>query len=166
MEQRAIRSSRTGAAVLALVVASNFVPWLELLAGGMGDLATPAPMIGGIGSCLIAAGGVFAAWLIGRRRRAAAPARILRPRRAALQLAILAVSVNLGLAGTLLALGRDPRLSAVSQALVFCAIWYFGVLPAELAAAFFQGRASDRTPRPDVPGSATRPHSSPSLRSG
>lgn len=146
-ERTPVGSRRSGAALLGLLVASNFVPWAELLTTWTAaeDLATRAEIVGGLGSCLLGAAAVFAAWLFGRRGQAAAPPRVLRPRRAGLRLAILAILVNLGLAAALVAGGRNPRLSAATLGGLFFAIWYFGVLPAQLAAAFFQGRASDRT---------------------
>ena len=137
---------RTGVAFLCLIVATNFVPWMQLTDAGFDVTRPPSAsetslvLLG----CLAALVLVIASWLIGRR----VPAdlrQISKARDTGLLLALLSVGANLALATVLrrTAFGR----SFSGELKWFAPIWFGLVLPTEIVAGFFKGRASIPIPR-------------------
>jgi len=144
MEQRTLYARRTGAAVLGLLVATNLVPWLGLLAGEMAasDALALWELAVAFGAYVVSAALLLAAWLLGRLRGAAAGTRIARPRLLGLKLAILAGALNLLLAAVVLLLGPGASVDPGVRLRLFAVVWISLVLPVELLAAYCKGHAS------------------------
>jgi hypothetical protein len=142
-----METRRTGLAFLSLIVATNFVPWMELAEAGIDSSLPPSPAESSlvIASCLLAAGLLTAAWLCGRRLPVTPGWRSLDPRDAGLLLAVLSALANLALAAIL---HRKAAGSSFGGGLKwFGPVWYGLVLPTEIGAAFFKGRASIPAPK-------------------
>jgi len=148
MAEQRFYTRRTGVVFLALVVATNFVPWMEILARKleMAESSVRPEAALAFGTCLLAAPLVFAAWLFGRRSDG--PSRIARPRLLGLQFAILAAGLNLALTGLIALLPADPDVGFQLGFWTFTPIWFLLVLPIQVVAAFCKGRASTRLSRP------------------
>ncbi len=140
---------RTGIAFVSLALATNVVPWMELLTGESAaeNLISPRDFFIPVGLCVLAAILVFAAWMSGRRRPIPAKPRVARPRILALRLHILAVVLNLGFAAWIMI--RGAKLLAVSggELGVLAAAWVLLVLSLQIVAAFIQGRVSQEAER-------------------
>jgi hypothetical protein len=143
-----LETRRTGVLFLSLIVATNFVPWMQLAQVGIDSALPPSPAESSlvIASCLIAAALVTVTWLVGRRSPAIAGRRTVDARDAGLLLALLAAGANLALAALV---HRRASTNTFSAELRWFGIFWYGIiLPTEMAAGFFKGRASIPTPRP------------------
>jgi len=140
---------RTGVAFLALTLATNFLPWMELLTGATAaeDLISPKDFFIPVGICLLAAILVFAAWLSGRRRPIPEKPRLRRPRIVALRLQILAALLNFGSTAWIMTRGANLLTVPARELVVLAAAWLLFVLSLEIAAAFIQGRVSQEAER-------------------
>ena len=143
-----LETRRTGVVFLSLIVATNFVPWLQLAQVGIDSSFQPPPAESAlvIASCFIASVLVTAAWLFGRRSPATAGRRTVDARDAGLLLALLAAGANLALAA--IVHRRAPGHSFGGELRWFGVLWYGLVLPTGMAAGFYKGRASIPFPRP------------------
>jgi hypothetical protein len=142
-----LEARRTGVAFLCLIVATNFVPWMQLAEAGF-DLSRPpstSEMAIVMLSCFLAVVLVIASWLIGRRVPADLGL-IAKARDAGLLLALLSVGANLALATVLHRTAFGSTFAAELK--WFAPVWFALVLPTELAAGFFKGRSSIPAPRP------------------
>jgi cytochrome bd-type quinol oxidase subunit 2 len=143
-----LETRRTGVAFLCLIVATNFVPWMQLAEASFDFLRPPSASESSMAvlGCLIAVVLVIASWLLGRRVPVESDRLIAKARDTGLLLALLTVGANLALAYVLRrrAFGR----SFAVELKWFAPLWFGLVLPAELAAGFFKGRASIPIPRP------------------
>src|SRR6185369_3665292 len=141
-----LETRRTGVVFLSLIVATNFVPWMQLVERGIASTVSlsqsQSTLV--IASCLAASLLVVATWLVGRRVSASFE-QIARARDPGLLLELLAAGANLGLAA--IVHGRAPGASFGSMLTWFSLAWYGLILPTGLAAAFFKGRASIPAPR-------------------
>ena len=141
---RPLFAQRTGLIFLVLVVATNFIPWMELLAGetATAEFAVPAEFFVAFGACLLAPVAVFGAWLSGRRTLVPANPRVARPRLLGLRLAILSAMLNLALATVIMAIGVNWPIGPIGEMELFGAVWFLLVLPTQVLAGFCKGRAS------------------------
>ena len=148
MAEQRLYTRRTGVIFLALVVATNFVAWMEILwrTLEMAEPSAPPKVAVAFGSCFLATAVIFLAWFFGRRSRR--PSRIARPRLLGLRLAILAAALNLALTGLIILFGGDPSAGSRIEFWLFTAIWFLLLLPIQTAAAFCKGRASVPFPKP------------------
>lgn len=148
MPQRRRFDRRTGLVLLALVVVSNFLPWMELEIGqtltfeGVG-LRELAP---GLGMCLIAALLDAAAWLVGRRRPMPVEPRLTDPRSAGLRATLAACAVNALLTAVILFLRTRETGGPLGEFGLFAFLWVLVALPVQIVAAFELGRASVHSP--------------------
>ena len=142
-----LETRRTGLVFLCLIVATNFVPWMQLAEAGIDSTLPPSAAESSlvILSCLLAAALVIGAWLLGRRLSVKPGRLTTKARDAGLVLALLAAVANLALAAVVHRLA--PGSSFAGELKWFGPVWYGLVLPTGLMAAFFKGRASIPAPR-------------------
>jgi hypothetical protein len=142
-----LETRRTGLAFLCLIVATNFMPWMQLAEAGIDSTLPPSPSESSLVvlSCLLAVALVIALWILGRRLPAK-PRLIAKARDTGLLLAVLTAGANLALAA--IVHRRAFGSSFTGELRWFGPVWFGLVLPTELAAAFFKGRASIPVPRP------------------
>ena len=140
-----LETRRTGVAFLCLIVATNFVPWMQLAETGFDLTRAPSASETSIVllGCLLAVVLVIASWLLGRRVPADSGL-IAKARDTGLLLALLSVGANLALATVLHRTAFGSSFAAELK--WFAPVWFGLVLPAELAAGFFKGRASIAAP--------------------
>jgi hypothetical protein len=147
---------RTGVVFLGLIVATNFIPWMQLAEGGSDtSFASPRESALAIAICLLANAGLVVVWLLGRRLPQGWGPRIERPRDMGLILAILAAVANLVLAGVLRGRAAAPFAQELRW---FGPVWGLLVVPVQLAAAYCKGRASIPFPLSSRTGPGTGPH--------
>jgi hypothetical protein len=142
-----LETRRTGVAFLCLIVATNFVPWMQLAEAGFGFTRPPSASESSIVvvGCLLAVVLVIGSWLLGRRAPVKSEGLIAKARDTGLLLALLTVAANLALATVLHRRGFGS--SFAWELKWFAPVWFGLVLPTEVAAGFFKGRASIPTPR-------------------
>jgi hypothetical protein len=147
MVERRRFDRRTGLVLLALVVVSNFLPWMELAVGQTVtfERVGPRELAPGLGMCLLAAFLVVAAWLVGRRRPVPGEPRLPDPRRAGLRATLAACAVNALLTAVILFLRTRETGGPLGEFGLFAFLWCLVALPVQVVAAFALGRASVRT---------------------
>jgi hypothetical protein len=138
-----MQERRTGVVFLSLVVATTFIPWMQLVEGGA-DASFISPTESGlvIATCFLSVGGLIAAWLAGRRLPPETGPRVNRPRDAGLVLAILAAAANLLLAAVLRGRMSGAHGSFAQELQWFGPVWFLLVVPVQIAAGYCKGRAS------------------------
>ena len=149
---------RTGVAFLSLVIATNFVPWIQLAERATDSTQSPPPgeTVLAIASCFLGAGIVIAAWLLGRRLSPERGPHVARPRDAGLALAVLVASLNLALAAVIHWRTTGTSVSFHEELRWFGVVWFALVLPAQAAAGYCKGRASFRMLEHALPAPAPR----------
>jgi hypothetical protein len=138
-----MQERRTGVVFLSLVVATTFIPWMQLVEGGA-DASFISPTESGLvlATCFLSVGGLIAAWLAGRRLPPETGPRVNRPRDAGLVLAILAAAANLLLAAVLRGRMSGAHGSFAQELQWFGPVWFLLVVPVQIAAGYCKGRAS------------------------
>ena len=138
-----MQERRTGVLFLSLVVATNFIPWMQLAEGGADTSfisLTESGLV--IATCFLSAGLLIAAWLLGRRLPPETGPRVNRPRDAGLVLAILAAAANLLLAAVLRGRMSGAHGTFAQELRWFGPVWFLLVVPVQIAAGYCKGRAS------------------------
>ena len=148
MVERRRFDRRTGLVLLALAVASNFLPWMEL---GVGETVTFETVgfreLGpGLGLCGLAALLVAAAWIVGRRWPVPILPRLLDPRSTGLRGILATCVVNALLTAVILFLRTRETGGPLGEFGVFSFLWCLVALPVQVAAAFALGRGSVASP--------------------
>jgi hypothetical protein len=143
-------------AFLSLILATNFVPWIQL-AERATDSTTPGESVLVIASCFLAAGFVIAAWLLGRRLPPGRGPQFASPRDAGLALAVLVAGLNLTLAAIIHWRTTGGSVSLHDELAWFGVVWYALVLPAQVAAGYCKGRASIPIPGDALPARSSGP---------
>ena len=144
MPKRRGYDRRTGWAMLALGVASNFLPWMEFVTG----LTTTAEPVGPrewgvqLGMCLLAALVACVAWMLGRRRAVPPNTRLKDPRAAGLKANLALCAANGLLAAVIVFLGTREQGGPLDELGTFAFLWCLVCLPVQFLAAFALGRAS------------------------
>ncbi len=153
METREYRPQRTGWVILVLMVATNFLPWMEPLVGETlsPDLVAPGKLRLSIGACLLGAALVAFTWLAGRHASAPLPGAITRPRLTGFRIALGAAAVNIAFGIAVAGLGSRSSVGLGQLGLVVGVLWFAFVLPAEVFASYLTGRGTVRRPAPAAP---------------
>lgn len=140
------RPQRTGWVILVLMVASNFMAWMEPLVSVTGGIEAigPTRLRMSLGACLIAAALVTATWLAGRHSSSRLPRAFSRPRLVGFRVALAAAAINILFGFAAAALGPYASLGAVRLFLAIEAAWFVVVLPAEVFSAYLTGRGTVR----------------------
>jgi phosphoglycerol transferase MdoB-like AlkP superfamily enzyme len=149
MEKKSFLRRRTGVAFLSLALATNLIPWMELLTGESAaeDLISPGDFLLPVGLCLLAAILVFAAWMSGRHRPIPEKPRFARPRILALRLQIVSMILNLSFAAWIMTRGANLLAVSERELILLAVAWVLLALPLQIAAAFIQGRVSQEAER-------------------
>jgi hypothetical protein len=139
---------RTGWVILVLMVATNFMAWMEpLVSVRSGIEAIGAMQLRmSLGACLVAAALVTATWLTGRHSSSRLPAALSRPRLLGFRIALGAAAVNILLGLAVAALGPYASSGAVRTSVAIEAAWFVLILPAEVVSAYLTGRGTIRRP--------------------
>lgn len=135
---------RTGLALLALGVASNFMPWMELVTGLTTTEESVGPREWGLelGMIVLAAVLACAAWLFGRRGPVSESTRLTDPRRTGLRATLVLCAVNGLLTAVIVFLTTREVGGPLGEFGTFAFLWCLVSLPVQVVAAFALGRAS------------------------
>lgn len=156
------RPQRTGWVILVLMVATNFMAWMEPLVSVTGGIEAIGPMQlrTSLGACLIASALVTAAWLTGRHSSSRLPLALSPPRPLGFRIALGAAAVNLVFGVAAAALGPYASVGAVRLSLAIQAAWFVFLLPTEVVSAYLTGRgtvpAGELLPRVNSPETSLR----------
>jgi len=147
---------RTGWVILVLMVATNFLPWMEPLVSetASAELVAPQKLRLSLGACLIAAALVMATWFAGRHSESRLPRVISRPRLTGFRLALFCGSVNIALGLAIVWLGPEAAFGPWRLERAVGVLWFVLVLPAEVLASYFTGRGTVRRTPPVAPAAA------------
>jgi hypothetical protein len=151
MDANASRPQRTGWVILVLMVATNFLPWMEPLVRETlsPDLVAAPRLRLSMGACLLGGALVAMTWLAGRHSSSPLPRALSRPRPTGFRLALACGGLNI-LCGVVVA-----RFGAASAAgprtldMLVGTLWFVAVLPAEVLSSYLTGRGSVRHPAPE-----------------
>ena len=144
MESSQKRPLRTGWVILVLMVASNFMAWMEpLVSVTAGMEAVGAMQLRlSLGACVLAAALVTATWLTGRHSSSPLPRTFSQPRLLGFRLALAAAAVNILFGVAIAALGPYGSIGAYRISLAVQAAWLLFVLPGEVLSAYLTGRGT------------------------
>lgn len=144
------RPQRTGWVILVLMVATNFMAWMEPLVSVRGGIEAIGSMQlrMSLGACLVAAALVTATWLTGRHSSSRLPAAFSPPRILGFRIALGAAAVNILLGLAVAMLGPYASRGAVRMSLAIEAAWFVLILPAEVISAYLTGRGTVACPEP------------------
>jgi hypothetical protein len=143
---------RTGWVILVLMVASNFMAWMEPIVSVTAGVEAIAPMQLklSLGACILAAALVTATWLTGRYSSSSLP-RVLRPpRMLGFRVALAASAANIAFGFTIAVLAPYASVGAFRLSVAIQAAWFVFVLPAEVVSAYLTGRGTVRRSEPAV----------------
>lgn len=146
------RPHRTGWVILVLMVASNFLAWMEPLVSVTAGIEAVAPLQLrlSLGACLLAAALVTATWLTGRHSSSPLPGVFSRPRPLGFRLALATAAVNILFGIAVAALGPFASVGAYRISLALQGLWFLFVLPGEVVSAYLTGRGTVRPAEPPV----------------
>jgi hypothetical protein len=155
MDANSNRPQRTGWVILVLMVATNFLPWMEpLVRETLASELVDAPKLRlSMGACLLGAALVAMTWLAGRHATSPLPRLLSRPRLTGFKLALGCAAVNI-VCGLLVAKFSASASSGLwSLDVVVGTVWFLVVLPGEVLSSYLTGRGSVRRPAAE-PGAA------------
>jgi hypothetical protein len=140
------RPHRTGWVILVLMVASNFLAWMEPLVSVTAGIEAVAPMQLrlSLGACLLAAALVTATWLTGRHSSSRLPRAFSRPRPLGFRLALVTAAINILFGIAVAAMGPFASVGAYRISLALQGLWFLFVLPGEVVSAYLTGRGTVR----------------------
>jgi hypothetical protein len=141
---------RTGWVILVLMVASNFMAWMEPIVSVTAGVDAVAPMQLklSIGACILAAALVTATWLTGRYSSSSLPRFLRPPRLLGFRLALAASAVNISFGIAVATLSPYGSVGAWRISVAIQAAWFVFVLPAEVVSAYLTGRGTVRRSEP------------------
>lgn len=147
MQANATRPTRTGWVILVLMVATNFLPWMEPLVRETlsPDLVTAARLRLSMGACLLGGALVAMTWLAGRHSTSPLPRALSRPRLKGFQLALACAGANIALGIVIARLGAGGSLDVYVGS-----TWFIAILPAEVLSSYLTGRGSVRSRAPEA----------------
>lgn len=148
MDANSNRPQRTGWVILVLMVATNFLPWMEPLVRETlsSDLVDAPKLRLSMGACLLGAALVAMTWLAGRHATSPLPRLLSRPRLTGFKLALGCAVVNIvcGLVVAKFAAAASSGLWSLD--VVVGTVWFVVVLPGEVLSSYLTGRGSVRRP--------------------
>ena len=160
MDSRTHQPQRTGWVILVLMVATNFLPWMEPLVRETlsPELVTAQKLRLSMGACLLGGALVAMTWLAGRHASSALPRALARPRLIGFQIALACAGANIALGILVAKLGASGNLD-----LYVGAGWFLAILPGEVLSSYLTGRGSVRRPSPAPETTVTGPASELSI---
>ena len=143
MDARPKQPQRTGWVILVLMVATNFLPWMEPLVRQTlsPDLVAAQKLRLSMGACLLGGALVAMTWLAGRHARSPLPRVFSKPRLFGFQIALACAGANIALGIVVAKLGGTGSLD-----LLVGVAWFVAILPAEVLSSYLTGRGSVRRP--------------------
>jgi hypothetical protein len=163
MDSSSKQPQRTGWVILVLMVATNFLPWMEpLVSETLSSELVAAPKLRlSMGACLLGGALVAMTWLAGRHANSPLPRALSRPRLTGFRLALGCAGVNI-LSGLIVAkFAASAGSGRWSLDVIIGTVWFVAVLPAEVLSSYLTGRGSVRRPARDSAAAATRPREMP-----
>lgn len=155
MDANSNQPQRTGWVILVLMVATNFLPWMEpLVRETLSSELVDAPRLRlSMGACLLGGALVAMTWLAGRHANSPLPRLFARPRLTGFRLALACAAVNI-LCGLIVAkFATSAGSGPWSLDVIVGTVWFVAVLPGEVLSSYLTGRGSVRRPASD-PGAA------------
>ena len=159
MDSNDYRPQRTGWVILVLMVATNFLPWMEPLVRETlsPDLVAAPRLRLSMGACLLGAALVAMTWLAGRHSSSPLPGAFSRPRPTGFRLALASAGLNI-LCGVVVAeLGATAAAGRFTLDVVVGTVWFLLILPAEVLSSYLTGRGSVRRPAPEPAAASSSP---------
>lgn len=157
MDTNANQPQRTGWVILVLMVATNFLPWMEpLVRQTLSPELVGAPRLRlSMGACLLGGALIAMTWLAGRHASSPLPRVLSRPRPTGFRLALACAAVNI-LSGFIVASFAATTAAGPWSLDVFVGtVWFVAVLPMEVLSSYLTGRGSVRRPVPALSTAAT-----------
>ena len=150
MDANANRPQRTGWAILVLMVATNFLPWMEPLVRETlsPDLVAAPRLRLSMGACLLAGALVAMTWLAGRHAKSPLPRAFSRPRLTGFRIALVCAAVNILCGFVVAKLAGAPAHGSWTLDVLVGTLWFLAILPAEVLSSYLTGRGSAQSPAP------------------
>lgn len=150
MDANENRPQRTGWVILVLMVATNFLPWMEPLvrATHSADLVAAPRLRLSMGACLLGGALVAMTWLAGRHASSPLPRPLSRPRLTGFRLALGCAAVNILCGFVVAKFAGAPAPGRWTLDVVVGTVWFVAVLPGEVLSSYLTGRGSVRSPSP------------------
>lgn len=151
MDANANRPQRTGWVILVLMVATNFLPWMEPLVRETlsPDLVAAPRLRLSMGACLLGGALVAMTWLAGRHANSPLPRALSRPRLTGFRLALGCAAVNIVCGFVVARFAAATAAGPWSLDVVVGTLWFVAVLPGEVLSSYLTGRGSARRPEPE-----------------
>ena len=153
MDASSPRPHRTGWVILVLMVASNFMAWMEPVVSVTAGIeaVSPGQLRMSVAACLVAATLVTATWLTGRHSSSRIPSALSPPRLMGFRMALATAAVNIVLGIAIATIAPRASLDAYRVSLAIQGLWFLVVLPGEVVSAYLTGRGTVRAvPAPVV----------------
>lgn len=164
MDANSIRPQRTGWVILVLMVATNFLPWMEPLVRQTlsPDLVAAPRLRLSMGTCLLGGALVAMTWLAGRHASSPLPRALSRPRLTGFRIAFGCAAVNILCGFVVARFAASKAAGPWTLDVIVGTVWFVAVLPGEVLSSYLTGRGSVRTPAPDpATTAANRPREMP-----
>jgi hypothetical protein len=150
MDASSKQPHRTGWVILVLMVATNFLPWMEpLVRETLSSELVDAPRLRlSMGACLLGGALVAMTWLAGRHATSPLPRLFPRPRLTGFRLALACAAVNIVCGLVVAKFAASAGSGRWSLDVVVGTIWFVAVLPGEVLSSYLTGRGSVRRALP------------------
>ncbi len=152
MDANASQPQRTGWVILVLMVATNFLPWMEPLVRETlsPDLVGAPKLRLSMGACLLGSALIAMTWLAGRHASSPLPRALSRPRLCGFRIALGCAAVNIVSGFVVAKFAAAQAAGPRTLDVLVGALWFVVVLPAEVLSSYLTGRGSVRRTSPNA----------------